>query len=383
MTVEADVDVSVWGTPADGVAGLERDLARVRRGRAAYQRENVPAVARAAVVNIVVIATRDVHALRASRTARDLAMRHPSRAIVVLADRRPEGVAPSVSLHAQLPSVDRFDQVSYEQILVRARGDVADRLASVIVPLLVPDLPIFVWWTGTPPIGQRHFEDIVALADRLVVDSSDFARPELMLPELGRLRVVGAKHCALTDLNWARLTPWRELITQDFDVAAWRGWLSAIDGFRVGFAVDADGRDIHPSQALLLIGWLASRLRWHASEPMAPSEAGGHLFAMQRGDGTPVRIRIRPRFEMGMTEGDVSGVRIQAGRDGRRAEFYISGYERRGHASSTVRIDGRVVAQRIVPLASTDVVGLLEEELTILARDRIYEEALALLLTLS
>jgi glucose-6-phosphate dehydrogenase assembly protein OpcA len=383
MTAATEVDPAVWGPRADGVAAIERELARVRRGRAAHLREHVATVARAAVVNVVVLATREVHALRASRTVAELSLRHPSRAVIVLADRDGAGIPPRMELHAQLPSVDQFDQVHYEQILVRAHGEVSDRLASVLVPLLVPDLPIFVWWTGTPPIGQRHFEDVVALADRLVVDSADFARPERMLPELGRLCIVGAKHCALTDLNWARLTPWRELITQDFDVPAWRQWLEAIDGFRVGFAVDADGRDIHPSQALLLIAWVASRLGWTAADPMAPSEAGGHLFAMRRADGERVRIRIRPRFEKGMTEGDVSGVRIQAGRDGRRAEFHIAGDKRHRYATSTVRIDGTVVAERIVPLEATDVVGLLEEELTILASDRIYEEALALLLTFS
>ena len=381
MTTE--VDPAVWGPTTDGVAGLERELMRVRRGRAAHQREQAVAVARAAVVNIIVIATREAHALRASRTARELALRHPSRAIVVLGDREPAQGTPGIELHTQLPPVDHVDRVSYEQIFVRARGDVNDRLASVIVPLLVPDLPVFVWWTGTPPIGERHFEEIVALADRLVVDSADFARPERMLPEMGRLCIVGAKHCALTDLNWARVTPWRELITQDFDVPAWREWLARLDGLRVGFAVDMDGRDIHPSQALLLIAWMASRLGWSALEPMAPSEAGGHLFAMKRADGARVRIRIRPRFERGFDEGDVTGARIQA-RDGERtAEFYLSGYEKPGYATSIVRMDGRAVSERVVPLVRPDVVSLLEEELTILAGDRIYEEALALLLTLS
>lgn len=378
------VDEAVWGPRSENVGALEADLARVRRGRAAHLREQFATVARAAVVNVVVVATREIHALRAARTISELAMRHPSRATVVLADRRPDpATPPAVELYAQLPSLDRFEQVHYEQILVRAHGDVALRLASVVVPLLVPDLPVFTWWTETPPIGQRHFEDLAALSDRLLVDSADFARPETTLPELSRACVLGPKRCALTDLNWARLTPWRELITQDFDVPAWRPWLDAIDGVRVGFAVDADGRQIHPSQALLLVAWLASRLGWSAADPMAPSEAGGHLFAMRRADGERVRIRIRPRFERGMTEGDLSGVRIQAGRDGRRAEFHIRRAPTGACAVSTVRIDGSTGTERIVPLPATDVAELLGEELTILASDRMYEGALALLLSLS
>lgn len=346
------------------------------------------AVARAAVVNVVAIATREVHAERAARTIAQLARRHPSRAIVVLADPRPDAATePHFTLHRRRPpSVGAGeigdDATAYEQVFVRAHGDVSDRIASVVVPLLVPDLPVFLWWTGTPPIGRRHFEELVPLADRLVVDSADFARPEATLPELARACVVGAKRCGLTDLNWARLTPWRELVTQFFDVPRWRALIPRIDGVRVSFTVDADGREIHPSQALLLIGWIAARLGWRPAGAIAPSEAGGLLFAMRRGDGGRVRIRVRPRFERGMGEGDLIGVRLEGERAGVRSELRIHCDGRR-YARIGTQSDGQAEPERTVPLRPADTVALLEEELTILASDRVYEEALALLLALS
>lgn len=375
------VDVAAWGERAPSVAALERELARVRRGRAGREREL--AVARAAVVNIVVLATREAHAVRAARTVAQLSLRHPSRAIVVVADRRTEPSSPrAIELYTSATATDGSGQVHFEQVLVRARGRVRERVMSVIEPLLVPDLPVFAWWTGTPPIGSAHFADVVSLADRLLIDSADFARPERMLPELASVCFTGTRRCALTDLNWARLTPWRELLTQFFDVPAWRALLPAIDGVRVSFAVDADGREVHPSQALLFVGWLASRLGWRASEPLAPSEAGGLLFAMRRADGAPVRVRVRPRFERGVAEGDVTGIRVEGEQSGVRSEFRIHGDGRR-HAALTVRQGGQVTAERIVPLPPTDVVALLGEELTILAADRVYEDALGVLLTLS
>lgn len=378
------VDATVWGPRAPSVAALEEDLARVRRGRSAHQREQVAMLARAAVVNIVVVATREEHARRAARTISELAMRHPSRAIVVLGERRPDPDAPArIELYSTIPTIDRFDLVSYEQVLVRTSGRVADRLQSVIVPLLVPDLPVFLWWMGTPPIGERHFEDLVAMSDRLIVDSADFARPEATLPELSRVCILGAKRCGLTDLDWPRITCWRELCAQFFDVPAWRPWLETVDGVRIGFAVDADGRQLHPSQALLLVGWLASRLGWSAADPVAPSEAGGHLFAMRRADGELVRVRLRPRFESGMNPGDVSFVRLDATRAGHRAEFRLRRAESGRYATASIVMDGQTVSERNVPLAKNDVMELLGEELTIVAGDRIYEEALALLLTLS
>lgn len=388
MTLPLVIDTGTWGHPAASVVALERELARVRRERAAHARENVATVARAAVVNIVVVARREVHALRAAKTIATLAMRHPSRAVVVLGDTREEG-PPGIALHAQLPSVigegtevERSGLVYNERILVRARGRVEDRLSSIVVPLLVPDLPIFLWWTETPPLGSSHFEELLSLATRLLVDSADFARPETTVAELTKACVV-ERRCALTDLNWARLTPWRELLTQFFDVPAWRALLDDIDGVRISFAVDADGREIQPSQALLLVGWLASRLGWHASDHIAPSEAGGHLFSLGRSTGERVQIRLRPRFDRGLAEGDVSGIRIDARRGGRHTQFRIHREGGRPYASATVTVDGAMVSERIVPLPTADVVELLGEELTILASDRVFEDALGLLVTLA
>ncbi|MEP6695177.1 MAG: glucose-6-phosphate dehydrogenase assembly protein OpcA, partial [Chloroflexota bacterium] len=274
MTTLDDV---FWGAPASSIDALERELARLRRAAVAHARERGQTLARASVLNLVVYSEREVHARRAARTVAQLALRHPSRAIVLLGDRDREGVLASVQLHCHVPESDGAQPVLYEQILARVRGDFDERVASVVIPLLVPDLPVFLWWTGTPPSDARHLDDLVTLADRFIVDSADFARADVTLPQVARL----ARHnVGITDLNWARLTHWRELIAQFFDVPIWRPFLDGITGIRIGFAVDMDGRDIHPSQALLLLGWIASRLGWQPVEALAPAEAGGVLFRM-------------------------------------------------------------------------------------------------------
>src|SRR5919204_1867374 len=274
MTV---IDTAFWGAEAAGIAALEQELKRLRRAQSAHAREQARTIARAAVLNLVVYADRELHARRSAESISNLASRHPSRAIVLLADRGSrQGADARLELHCHMPTEESATQVCYEQILVRARGDADDRLASVVIPLLVPDLPVFLWWTGSPPVAGRAFGNLVGLADRLVVDSADFARPEEMLPAIARICDRAKGRFGITDLNWTRLTPWREVVASFFDVPAWRPFLDRVTGVRTGFAVDMDGRDIHPSQALLLIGWLASRLDWRPREMLAPSEAGGH-----------------------------------------------------------------------------------------------------------
>ena len=380
------VDESVWGAPAAGIDGIEHELARLRRSRTAHSRELGVPVARASVLNLVVFATREAHARRAARTIADLAIRHPSRAVLILADRERTAGISELGLYCRLAGSGAAQQVSYEQILIRARGDADARLASAVIPLLLPDLPVFLWWTGTPPLEAAHFDALLTLSDRLIVDSADFARPDRTLVEIAAVARNGNGSYGVTDFNWTRLTPWRDLVAQFFDVPTWRPFLDGITGVRVGFAVDADGREIHPSQAQLFAGWLASRLGWRAVDRIAPSEAGGLLFAMARaGTGPPaglVRMRVRPRFERGMEEGDLSGLRIQAVAGGRAAEFVI---KRIGetHAGTSVVIDGATVVSRVVALRRPEVSDLLGEELTIARSDSIYEGALAALVALA
>lgn len=383
MSVMTTIDERVWGARADGVAGLERELARMRRSMGAQAKEHGVPVARASVLNLVVLATREIHARRAASTIDELATRHPSRAIVVVADRERQGRPAELEMHCHLPTPSGTQQVSYEQILIRARGDADRRLVSAVIPLLLPDLPVFLWWTETPPLEARSFDDLLELADRLIVDSADFARPDATLARLHAVARAGHGRYGLTDFNWTRITPWRELTSQFFDVPAWRPFLDGITGLRVGFAVDADGREIHPSQALLFIGWLASRLGWTAREALAPAEAGGLLFAMRRPDGTAIPVRARPRFMRGLDEGDLSGLRIQAEHDGQHAEFVVKRAEDGGYATALVTMGGRGVAERIVPLGKPGVSDLLGEELTIARSDAIYEDALAALVALT
>jgi len=374
------IDEVFWGAQARSIDALERELARLRRAAVAHARERGQTLGRASVLNLVVYSEREVHARRAARTVADLALRHPSRAIVLLGDRDRDGVVASVQLHCHVPQSDGAQPVLYEQILARVRGDFDERVASVVIPLLVPDLPVFLWWTGTPPSDARHLNDLVTLADRFIIDSADFARPDHTLPEIARL----ARHrVAITDLNWARLTHWRELIAQFFDVPAWRPFLDGITGIRVGFAVDMDGRDIHPSQALLLLGWLSSRLGWRPVEALAPSEAGGLLFRMSRGDGAPIMVRLRPRFERGLDAGNVSGIRIQATHGRETAEFVIKRAPDERHATATAIIGGVVRSERVMPLPALGIRDLLGEELAIARNDHVYEVALAALMALA
>src|SRR6185437_9497492 len=105
-----------------------------------------------------------------------------------------------------------------EQVVIEARGSAISYLPSLTDQLMLTDLPSFLWWVGDLSSSRSTlFERLTSLADRLVTDSSDFGALGTSMDQLYRLARRRHQPCAPSDLNWARLTPWRELVAQFFD----------------------------------------------------------------------------------------------------------------------------------------------------------------------
>jgi glucose-6-phosphate dehydrogenase assembly protein OpcA len=175
-------------------------------------------------------------------TLAGLAERHPSRTIVLLpqpaADE--DGIDATLSLRAfALPESNR--SICTEVIELRLRGGRAEVPASIVSPLLIADLPVFLRWRGLPPWGERPFEELVDLVNRLIVDSTEW--PDL--PESYRALAAIFERTAVSDIAWARTSRWRwQLAT------LWPG-IADVRKIRVR------GTE---AQAHLLAGWLRSRL---------------------------------------------------------------------------------------------------------------------------
>jgi glucose-6-phosphate dehydrogenase assembly protein OpcA len=168
-----------------------------------------------------------------------LAERHPSRTIVLVPD--PDG---DDGLDAKV-EVDQFSigdrQIAAETIRLRLGGSRASAPASVVQPLLLPDLPAFLRWRGLPPFGEGPFEQLIDVVDRLIVDSTEW--PGLPEP-YGRLAEIFDR-VVVSDIAWARTSRWRPQLASLWpEIADVR-------------SIEVEGTN---AQACLLAGWLRSRL---------------------------------------------------------------------------------------------------------------------------
>lgn len=168
--------------------------------------------------------------------------RHPSRTVLLVPDPGAEdGIDANVSVEAyDIPGADR--RAVTEVIELRLRGARSRAPASVVEPLLIADLPVFLRWRGEPEWDSQELDQLVTVVDRLVVDSTEWAGLPASYARLAELfeRVV------VSDIAWERTSRWRRLLA-----SLWPG-VANVKHVRVTGT---------QAQALLLGGWLRSRLQ--------------------------------------------------------------------------------------------------------------------------
>ena len=214
-------------------------------------------VIRTSVVNIVAACTEESLAAEAGDDLLRIGTRHPTRAIVILA--HPEGdqlLEAEVSLHCAADN----RQVCTELVRLKVSGDPAYHLTSIVTPLLIPDMPVFLWIAGSPPLRQAFSEEAVALTERIVIDSAAYDDCGATLTLLADQLQHYGEDLLLSDISWERTRAWRQALAQAFDPVLARALLRHI----TTITVTAEGGRTS-SETMLLLGWLASRLGWDAS----------------------------------------------------------------------------------------------------------------------
>ena len=205
---------------------------------AAFVRDRIragsPAMGMVLTLIVVVDDELENEAMAAARAA---SKEHPARVLgVVLGDARG---APQV--HAQVGIGQGW---TGETAVIRLRGEVVKHPDSVVLPLLLPDSPVAIWWASNAPMDPAA-DPLGRLAQRRITDAAAVTR--------GKQRAMRTLCAAYapgnTDLAWTRLTPWRALLA------------SALDQYELPVtSASVTAERISPS-ADLLVTWLSDRLK--------------------------------------------------------------------------------------------------------------------------
>ena len=234
--------------------------------------------------------------------------------------------------------------IACEEIILLLLGPaVAEHASSAATPLLRGNVPVVVVWPGAPEPRLPAYRELVGLADRLVLESTRPTGPDPPPPGPRALGLVAGEiaegRAAVTDIAWAYVTPWRQLLAQMLrpdQVAALRRGPSQLVVTYCGSAPTLE--------ALLLAGWLRDLLGAGLGVELQPLAGGVALAAFDlQGPG---------------------GRRLHVARD-------------QGQAGATVTVGapGEPPRERTLPLPAPDRIELLAGELEIRAHDRTFERA--------
>lgn len=184
------------------------------------------------VLTFLVVVDAD-HAEESLQAARRASLEHPARVLqVVVGSARGRG-----KVDARVAVGGGWGG---EMAQIRLNGEVVHHADSVVLPLLLPDSPVAVWWPADCP-AETASDRLGQLATRRITDSAAGSRRTL--------RIQAAAYTpGNTDLAWTRLTPWRALLAAALDQTPLEV---------VGASVTAESSN--PS-ADLLAAWLGQRL---------------------------------------------------------------------------------------------------------------------------
>jgi len=282
---------AVWseqGTTPDAIEGALRDLLVQRH---AEDDKYVPA----RVLNMIAFVDREWTGEIANRL-RGVGRYSPSRLLVLAYEPRRERLDARVSIVSEgEPARGEFGLLR-ETVVVELGERHLDDLVTIADPLVVTDLPTLLW----SPHGHWDIvEVLLALSQAVLIDSIE---EPVWRDALDRACGL-VSEAYVVDLAWLRSIPWRERVAAAFDPPQRRPELRAIE--RVILRHHAAST----VSAMLFAGWLSSRLGWQPS-PLVLQ--GKQLLGKAHASRQDVALRLEaapldvPGLE-GLTIGTASG----------------------------------------------------------------------------
>ncbi len=193
------------------------------------------------MVLTMVIVTDEENAYDSIKAAEEASHEHPSRTLVVI---KRHARTPRDRTRSHLDAEVRVgaDAGTGETVVLRMYGEVSEHADSVVLPLLLPDAPVVVWWPVEAPENPAK-DPLGALAQRRITDLYTTENPQVELEARARSYAPGD-----TDLAWTRLTPWRSMLA------------AALDQARVPIISAVVEAEADNPAAELLARWLEARL---------------------------------------------------------------------------------------------------------------------------
>jgi hypothetical protein len=285
---------AVWseqGTTPDRIEAALRELLAERHAESGSY---VPA----RVLNMIVFVDDEWSGEIANRL-RGVGRYAASRLVVLSYEPGRERLDARVSIASDTDPTPGELALLRETVVVRLGECHLDDLDTIADPLVVTDLPTLLW---SPHGHPQAVDALLGLAQASLIDSID---EPVWRDALDRASTL-ARQLYVVDLAWLRSTPWRERVAATFDPPAMRAELAGLNAVTVRHHPDST------VAAMLLLGWLASRLEWklgHA-EIVGSDRHGGVLGGKAHAGGHDIELELRA--DAGLSVPGLAGLELRS-----------------------------------------------------------------------
>jgi glucose-6-phosphate dehydrogenase assembly protein OpcA len=253
----------------------------------------------ARVLNMVAFVDRQYSGEVANRL-RGVGRYHASRLIVLAYERRREHLDARVTISAEADPKPGELALLQEVVVVELGAWHMDDLPTIVDPLVVSDLPTLLW---SP---HRHPEAVDALSPLAQAALLDSVQDPVWREALDYACTL-TEQLYVVDLAWLRSTPWRERIASAFQPPQRRAELDAITKVTIRHHPDST------VSAMLLIGWLASRLCWEVSPLVVHAGSNSEVSGTARAEDADVALRLQAAPEQAVP--GLAGFTLQTATD--------------------------------------------------------------------
>lgn len=262
-------------TPYWDTAGIPTPLPQIESALNEFWRslaqDGERAVLRNAMSTLILVATGALRYRTFLQTLPELIRQRPGRIILIRLQPVGETVEAFVFAHCRVSSQGE-KQLCCEQITLHCPILQMDRLPGIVLPLLLPELPVLLWWPDALQAKDGILSSLYPALDQLIIQSGAWIAGWLDLCSLAQWILRRQPHVRVMDLTWASLTGWREALAQFFDAEEDVTLLQGI--YRID--IQAAPADFCPAAGWLL-AWLATVLQWRMrvqAQPVFTGPAG-------------------------------------------------------------------------------------------------------------
>jgi glucose-6-phosphate dehydrogenase assembly protein OpcA len=323
----------MWSESDTSPDAIETALRELLRQRHAENESLAPA----RVLNLIVVVDRDWKGEIANRLGR-VGRFHASRTVLCSVQEGRQTLD-AVAVMGYDQPIPGGGCVMREQVEIDMGPEHLTALETIVDPVIVSELQTMLWC----PHGHREaVEALKGIVDVMLLDSDDDDDASSGLGDAARL----LESAYVVDLAWLRTTPWRERLASTFEPPDRRASLSQLEKIHIRH------RDGSRASALLLAGWLASRLGWHPEELEGAGGVGLHGVAHNGGGDVEVALEPSDQDSPGLGgvtvswDGDAS-LSLDRGQGGLSARETVAGEERSWKILGASRGEGGILGEGV------------------------------------